>query len=118
MIAGALAVSTAIATERENTSTNEALLRECCRYHLDYDRVKQSYEGLEPETDPDKAKKGRGWWDYAIIAAAVGVFVFLGVHARPPALSMNMGWVWALAVVLAATASACGWALWKSTRFA
>jgi glucose uptake protein GlcU len=118
MIAGALAVSTAIATERENASINEALLRECCRYHLDYDRVKQSYEGVEPETDPDVAKEGRGWWDYAIIAAAVGVFVFLGVHARPPALSMNMGWVWALAVVLAATASACGWALWKSTRFA
>jgi glucose uptake protein GlcU len=114
MIAGALAVSTAIATERENASMHESLLRECNRYHLNYEQVTQSYEGAE--ADPDVAKEGRGWWDYAIIAAAVGVFVFLGVHARPPALSMNMAWVWALAVLLAATASACGWALWKSTR--
>jgi len=118
MIAGALAVSTAIATERENASMHEALLRECSRYELDYDRIEQSYGEVQAETGPDEGKKGRGWWDYAIIAAAVGVFVFLGVNARPPALSMNMGWVWALAVVLAATASACGWALWKSTRFA
>ena len=36
MIRGALAVSTAVATEREHSSTNDALVRECNRYQLDY----------------------------------------------------------------------------------
>ena len=43
MILGALAISTAIATEREHSSTNDALLRECHRYGLDYQQVLQRY---------------------------------------------------------------------------
>jgi len=45
MILGALAVSTAVATEREQFSMREALVRECARYDLDYDRVSQAYHG-------------------------------------------------------------------------
>ncbi len=113
MIGGALAVSTAIATERENASTNEALLRECTRYRLDYDRVVKAFSG----PGPGDGRQLRGWWDYAIVAAAVGVFVYLGVHAKAPALAMNLGWLWALVAVPVATAAVCGWALWKATRF-
>jgi glucose uptake protein GlcU len=116
MIAGALAVSTAIATERENASTNEALLRECTRYRLDYDRVVRAYAG-EEITGPGGGKLGRGWLDWVVVAAAVGVFVFFGVNAKAPALGMDMGWLWALTGVAVATAAACGFALWKATRF-
>ena len=41
MILGALAVSTAVATEKENASMRQAVVRECARYELDYDRVSQ-----------------------------------------------------------------------------
>jgi glucose uptake protein GlcU len=116
MILGALAVSTAIATERENTSTNMALLRECCRYNLDYDRVLLAYRGSAADNGGEINDR-RSWWDYAIVAAAVGVFVYFGVNARVPSLGMDFSWLAALAVVLVASALLAGWGLWKATRF-
>ena len=115
MILGALAVSTAVATERENTSINDALVRECGRYGLDYDRVLASYGGAAPGTHD--ARDGRGWWDYAIVAAAVGLFVYLGVNARVPALAMDFTWLWVLVAVLVVSALWSGWKLWKGTQF-
>ncbi|MDR3774058.1 MAG: GRP family sugar transporter [Terracidiphilus sp.] len=114
MIFGALAVSTAVATERENASTNQALERECNRYGLDYDRVIATYGRSELGAEPGK---GRSWWDIPIVAAAVGVFVYFGVNARVPALAMDFTWVWGLCLVLVASALAAGWALWRATRF-
>jgi drug/metabolite transporter (DMT)-like permease len=116
MIAGALAVSTAVATERENTSANNALLRECSRYQLDPNRVLAAYRGSEPAGRNDPRDR-RAWWDYAILASAAGIFVYLGLNARVPALTMNFTWVWILAAVLAASALVAGWSLWKATRF-
>ena len=112
MIAGALAVSTAVATEREDASTNDSLLRECDRYGLDYGRVLRAYSGTATEM-----AERREWWDYVILACAVGVFVWLGMKARVPALGMNLLWVGMLAAVLVVTAAVGVWGLWKATRF-
>jgi hypothetical protein len=116
MILGALAVSTAVATSRENQSINEALLRECCRYGLDYDRVVQSY-GASTQGDGVDRSDRRSWWDYAIVAAAVGVFVYLGVNAKVPTLAMNFTWLAVLVVLLVGAALWSGWGLWKATGF-
>jgi glucose uptake protein GlcU len=105
MIVGALAVSTAVATAGEHASTNETLLRECERYNLDYRRVVLAYGGGEPPEGNER----RDWWDYAILVVAVGAFVYLGLNARMPALSMDLAWLWVLVV--------CGWGLWLVTRF-
>jgi len=113
MIAGAVAVSTAVATERENTSINDALLRECCRYGLDYDRAIQSLRG----TPTLIRKDTRAWWDYAIVAAALGIFVYLGCYARVPALAMNYPWFAVLVSILIAAALWAGRGLWKANRF-
>lgn len=113
MILGALAVSTAIATEREHASTNAALQRECTRYQLDYGRVLQAYSG----TATANGNPARAWWDYAILACAVGVFVWLGLQARVPALAMNLTWTAILTAALVVTATICAWALWSKTRF-
>lgn len=112
MIVGALAVSTAIATEREHASTNASLERECDRYGLDYDDVLRAYSGHTTGADD-----GRSWWDFVIVAGAVGVFVWLGVQARVPDLGMNFTWVAILSAALVATAVVCTWGLWKTTRF-
>lgn len=112
MIAGALAVSTAVATEREHTSTNDSLKRECDRYALDHVRVLQAYTGDAPD-----AEQRRDWWDYVILAGAVGVFVWLGLKARVPALNMNMAWVFILSCVLVVAAAVCLRGLWKATKF-
>jgi glucose uptake protein GlcU len=113
MILGAISVSTAVATEREHASTNQALERECNRYNLDYNRVLRAYSGVEVDTSTE----GRHWWDYVIVAAAVSVFVVLGWNARIPALPMNYTWVAILAAILVAAASISAWRLWKVTRF-
>jgi len=113
MICGALAVTTAVASEKEHASMREALVRECARYDLDYDRVVQSYAGQLPA----KTGEPHAWWDYAILAGGVGVFVWLGINAHVPQLSMNLGWVCVLAAVLLISAVAGMWVLWKATRF-
>jgi len=116
MILGALALSTAVATEREHASTNLALLRECCRYGLNYDRVLLAYRG-SPSADEGDSRNGRSWWDYAIVSSAVSVFVYFGVKAKIPSLGMNVNWLWVLIVALVASALLAGWGLWKATRF-
>jgi len=116
MIAGAIAVGTAVATEREHSSTNKALLRECSRYQLDYGRVLATHSGSAP-AGPNNPSDRRHWWDYAILVSAAGIFVYLGLNARLPTLTMNFTWVWILTSALAATALVAGWSLWKATRF-
>lgn len=113
MILGALAISTAVASEKENNQTNEALLRETERYGLDYERTVRAQQGDEPGTGTGE----RRWWDYAIVATATGVFVWLGARAVAPALVMDMRWVAVLTAVLVASVVAGGWSLWRRTRF-
>ena len=113
MILGALAISTAVASEKENSRTNEALLRETERYGLDYERTMRAQQGEERGGGTGE----RRWWDYAIVAVATGVFVWLGARAVAPALVMDMRWVAVLTAVLVASVVAGGWSLWRRTRF-
>ena len=76
MIVGALAISTAVASSREMTSRNEALARECDRYGLDYGEVLQAQSG-----DELTGRRGRRWWDVAIVVAASCLFLWLGLNA-------------------------------------
>ncbi len=113
MILGALAISTAVAGQREQSSTNDALLRECNRYGLDYDRTLASMTG----DDLGGRAERRRWWDYAIVFVATGIFVWLGFHAVVPPLSMDLRWVVALSVILVLSLVVGGWSLWKRTLF-
>ena len=112
MILGALAISTAVASAKEHTSTNEAVARECDRYGLDYNKTIAAQAG-----DDFDGTNERRWWDYAIVAAAVGVFVWLGVRAVVPPLVMNLKWVGVLAGLLVLSLAAGTWTLWRRTRF-
>ncbi len=113
MILGALAVGTAVATEREHHSTNTSLQRECVRYGLNYQTVSAAYSGA----DTGPRSEGRAWWDYAIVAVAVSVFVYLGARARVPALNVSAGWICALVAIMIATAVWCFVALRKASSF-
>ena len=113
MIAGALAIATARAAGGEHASKHEALERECTRYGLDFYKVlaAQGGDGF------DGAGERRRWWDYAIVVAACGVFVWLAREAVMPPVAMKLRWVAVLGVVLAASVVGCGWRLWRQTRF-
>ena len=113
MILGAFAISTAVSNERERSSTNDALLRECRRYNLSYTQVLRAYSGQE-FGDPTEARR---WWDYLIVLAALAVFVYLGMNATVPHLSMNYRWMAVLCVILLAALLGCGWQLLRKTRF-
>jgi drug/metabolite transporter (DMT)-like permease len=113
MILGAIAVSSAIATEREAHSTRSAIERECERYRLDQDAVHRAFAG----ESSDAEAAGRTWWDWLILALVTAVFVVLGLKARVPSLAMNYAWTGVLAVVMIASAIACLWGLWRTTRF-
>jgi glucose uptake protein GlcU len=113
MIAGALSISRAVASEKEQSSTNEAVLRECERYGLDYNKTMLAQAGDEFGGKEEK----RRWWDYAILLAASGLFLWLGVHAQVPPLAMDMRWIAVLGGMLLLSLLAGGWALWHRTRF-
>jgi glucose uptake protein GlcU len=113
MILGALAISTAVASSREHLSRNEALERECERYGLDYGEVLLAQSGDERGSKSER----RRWWDVVIVAVAVAVFLWLGIHAIVPPLAMNLRWIAVLTVVLLLSLLGGGWVLWRQTRF-
>lgn len=113
MILGALAISTAVASAKEQSSTNEAVLRECNRYGLDYHRAIMAQAGDEFGGRDER----RPWWDYVIVLTATGIFVALGVRAVVPPLPMNLKWVAALGILMVMSLAAGGLSLWRRTRF-
>jgi len=113
MILGALAISTAVASAKEHSSTNEVVLRECNRYGLNYNRTMMAQAGDEFGGREER----RRWWDYAIVLTASGVFVWLGVHAVVPPMAMNIRWIAVLAVLLIVSLGIGGWSLWRRTKF-
>jgi len=52
-----------------------------------------------------------------ILAAACGIFAYLGAQASIPKLPIDRGWLAVLASSLLLSAALGGWALWKTTRF-
>ena len=112
MILGALAISTAAAGADEMGNRDAALQRECDRYGLDYNDALKAQNG-----DDAKGSGKRRWWDWAIVAAAVSLFVWLGADAVVPPLAMHWEWVAVLCAILLATLAAGCWALWTRTRF-
>ena len=106
--------STAAASAEEHHSTNQALLRECNRYNLDYHRAMMAQSGLEDES---RATSKKRWWDYLIVAVAIGLFAWLGKGTTLPPLAMNLSWAAGLCLILAVLLLGAGWTLWKRTRF-
>jgi drug/metabolite transporter (DMT)-like permease len=112
MIAGAALIASAAAPSGEQDARSHAVARECTRYGLDQQQVESALAG-----ESSHPRTGRRVWDLLIAAAAVGIFLWLGLAARRPSLEMNLA---AMAVLSAATLAAlvfAGYLLWKRTRF-
>lgn len=113
MILGALAISTAVASEREAGETEDVIRRECERYGLSYEEAIAAQRGEEFAA----AGEGKRWWDYLIATFACGVFVWLGMHAKVPPLVMDRKWIAVLAGVMVVSLLAGSWTLYRRTRF-
>lgn len=115
MIAGAVAISLAEAPESEHVSWKIAIQRECERYGLDPERVASSMLGEDPIAHE---KPRRHWWEFVIFAAAFGIFVWLAAGVRREPIPVNIPWMLLLLAATLVCLVACGWFLWKRTRFA
>ena len=112
MVLGAALISSAVASGREHSSRNDAILRECDRYGLDYTQTLSAMAGEE------SASTGRRrWWDYLIVLLATFVFVYLGVHAVLPALHMSLPWIAVLSAILVLSLIIGGLSLRHRTDF-
>ncbi len=115
MIAGALAITSASASSGERTSCLRAITRECAHYRLDLEQTIDAYDGSESTTDRETK---RPWWDFFILAAAIAIFVWLAAGVHFPPLAINIPLAAILAAILLLLLIACGWYLWRRTRFA
>ncbi len=114
VIAGAVSISSAVAPEAEQASRRLATLRECERYGLDVERVEASMAGTDPLADE---APGQRWWDAVIVAAALGIFVFLATITERPPFAWDHGWAAGLFIAMLATLFGAGYLFWKQTRF-
>ncbi|MGQ9918612.1 MAG: GRP family sugar transporter, partial [Bryobacteraceae bacterium] len=114
MIAGAAAISVAAAPEAERKSWRQAMRRECDRYGLDEKAVEAALAGSDPlsETAPS-----RQWWEFVVVAAAIGMFVWLGLHVERQPLEVDLFWLALLSAASVVALLAGGWMLWRRTRF-
>jgi drug/metabolite transporter (DMT)-like permease len=113
MIAGATAISLAEAPADEQREWDAAMERECVRYGLDRERVAAALTG----SDPASAARTWRWWELLIVAAAVGIFVWLGLQAARQDIAVDALWLLALAAASLVFLAGGGILLWKRTRF-
>jgi glucose uptake protein GlcU len=114
MIAGAIGISVSVAPAAEQASWRAAMARESERYGLSLERLAASQAGEDPLA---RRVPVRRWWDGLILAAALGIFVWLAAGTERPPIAVHAGWTAALVVAMLAMLAACGGLLWKRTRF-
>jgi drug/metabolite transporter (DMT)-like permease len=115
MIAGAILIAGATVSAAESAACVAAVGRECARYDMDLDATLRAQSGMDSDSAVGEPRR---WWDFAIMAAAVGVFVWFARYARVPQVAMQVPFAIVLIVILVAILGACGWLLWRRTRFA
>jgi drug/metabolite transporter (DMT)-like permease len=114
MIAGATAISFAEAPADEQREWQVAMERECVRYGLDRERTAAALAGSDPA---GSARSPRRWWEMLIVAAAVAIFVWLGLHAERQAIAIDTPWLLILTAASLVLLVGGGAVLWKRTRF-
>lgn len=114
MILGAVAISMAAAPAAEQSSTQEAIARECLRYGLNLVDAMASQRG---EDIVAREAPARRWYDGLIVIAAVAAFVWLGFLAKIPPIRISMAWMFVLILAMLLFLVICGWVLWKRTGF-
>ncbi len=114
MILGAAAISSAAAPEGEQVSTQQAIARECHRYGISLEDAQAAQQGEDVVARAAPSHRG---WDAVVVAAAGGIFLWLGANAQVPALHLRQGWMLGLVLLMLVFLVGSGWLLWKRTRF-
>jgi drug/metabolite transporter (DMT)-like permease len=113
MAMGAIAIALSSATGREHSRWQDAAEREGKRYGIAEGYVRASMEGKEFEGTQSR----RTIVDWLLVAGVTAIFVALAAMARLPNLEVNLKWAAAVSVAMLSLLLACGFALWRTTRF-
>jgi len=106
MAGGAWAISSAAAPEREIDAWSKAAERERARYGFDPRRA-----GLTSD------RTRRRWWEFAVLAAAMGVFAWLASNAKRQPIAIDEAWAGMIVVASVGLLLVGAGMLWKRTRF-
>jgi len=119
MAAGAGAIAFSSVTGKEHARWKQAAEREGQRYGVDAGYVQAGLSGNEANGAPGHLARllGRTWLDWLLVVSATAIFVTLALVARTPNMTLNWPAFVALAAVMLIFLLACGFALWKITRF-
>jgi hypothetical protein len=78
------------------------------------ERVTASMAGEDPL---HRESSKRSWWELAILAIAIGIFVGSGLVVQRPAISANLRWIAVLVAACIVLLGIAGTLLWRRTRF-
>ncbi|MGB8063027.1 MAG: GRP family sugar transporter [Candidatus Sulfotelmatobacter sp.] len=113
MAAGAVAVALSSATEREHSSWRDAAGRESRRYSVEAEYVQAGIEGRSYGASPTS----RTFLDWLLILTATALFIALAAVAQFPHVELAASWAVVLTLAMLGLLAACGFALWRTTRF-
>lgn len=88
--------------------------RECNRYDLNAGRVAAILQGDDPLARETSARR---WWELLVAAAALAIFSWLASGTERQPISVNLPWMFLLALATSLLLVVCGVLLWKRTRF-
>ncbi|MGB2591342.1 MAG: EamA family transporter [Candidatus Acidiferrum sp.] len=119
MTAGAAAIALSNVSSSEHARWKQAAERESQRYLVDADYVQAGLSGGDSADAAERpaGRHRRTWLDWLLVIAATAIFCALAVLARAPNLTLNWPALIALAAAMLVFLVACGFALWKTTRF-
>lgn len=121
MVLGAGAIALAAANPAEHARWQAAAAREGERYGVDEAYTRARGWGRDPHggdaSHDGSGRSGRTWIDWVLVASATAVFVALGSVAESPRITIHVGTAFALTLVMLALLGACGYSLWRTTRF-
>lgn len=113
MAAGAIAIALSSATEREHSSWRDAAGRESRRYSVEAAYVEAGIEGRSYGAAPGS----RSFLDWLLMLTTTAVFIALASVAQFPSVDLAVGWAVVLTLAMLALLAACGFVLWRTTRF-
>jgi drug/metabolite transporter (DMT)-like permease len=114
MMLGVGAIALSSAADKEQARWQEASQRESRRYNLSEDYVEARMQGMQMAGE---VRPPRTPWDWILVAAATGIFIFFAILARAPRMSFHWGPAVLLIIATMVLLLVCGTTLWRTTRF-
>jgi glucose uptake protein GlcU len=114
MMLGVGAIAFSSATSDEQACWKTAADREATRYGISIEDVEARMRG---EDAADNPKNSRSLWDWLLVAAATGVFLYLASMAHAPQIPFHLAPSILLSLATLALLFVCTLVLWRTTRF-